>query len=339
MKMLESSRNKRLNEPGALPLYEAIYSVLRDHIVDAVFPPGLVLGETGVARAFSASRVPAAAALKRLHREGLVRAFQGRGYVIGGHAVKPVRLELFRAGLRLPAGLAQEFRSRKRHELIYPKVEHDVAACLSYGRFLLNESALAEHHGVSRTVAHEVLTKLERTGLVSRDSNQRWYAGPLTEELLREHFEMRWLLEPIALSQVAPEIDKAELDAKSRRAEEARDGKRLPTTLESLEHDLHVDLVLRCPNQQLRETIRRSQLPIIATHSTFEQHQSREEISTMIAEHLEIFHCLSSGRHKKAIAALEGHLRRSLGSNIVLLQRLRTPPPDFLPPYLVPVQA
>jgi len=55
-----------------------------------------------------------------------------------------------------------------------------------------------EHHGVSRTVAHEVLTRLERTGLVTQDVNQRWYAGPLTVDLLREHYEMGWLLEPIA---------------------------------------------------------------------------------------------------------------------------------------------
>jgi DNA-binding GntR family transcriptional regulator len=321
---------------SASPLYELIYGVLREHIVEAVFPPGLVLGETSVARAFSASRVPAAAALKRLHHEGLVRDFAGRGYVTAGESsIKPVRLELSDAGLKLPPELAGEMKTRNRHELIYPEVEHEVAACLSFGRFLVNESALAEHHGVSRTVAHEVLTKLERTGLIARDSNQRWYAGPLDERLLREHYEMRWLLEPIALAEVAPELEPAELDRKSRRAEEARTGARPPPTLERLEHDLHVDIVLRCRNQQLRETIRRSQLPIIATHSTFAQHQTRAEISTMIAEHLEIFDCLRSGRHNQAIAALDLHLRRSLHANVELLKRVKTEQEHPLPPYLV----
>ncbi|MBN9022370.1 MAG: GntR family transcriptional regulator, partial [Rhizobiales bacterium] len=41
------------------PLYEVIYSVLRAHIADGSLPPGLVLGEAAVARAFHASRVPA----------------------------------------------------------------------------------------------------------------------------------------------------------------------------------------------------------------------------------------------------------------------------------------
>jgi DNA-binding GntR family transcriptional regulator len=55
---------------SASPLYEIIYSVLRAHIVDGSLTPGLVFGEATVARAFQASRVPAAAALRRLHRGG-----------------------------------------------------------------------------------------------------------------------------------------------------------------------------------------------------------------------------------------------------------------------------
>lgn len=330
--------SERGHGAAASPLYEVIYDVLRKHIRDGAFPPGLVLGETGVARAFGASRVPAATALRRLYEEGLVRDFNGRGYLVPGNdRAKPIRLDLSKAGLKLPLALAGSPTPRNRHMLIYPQVEHDIAACLSYGRFLVNESALAEHFGVSRTVAHEVLTKIERTGLISRDSNRRWYAGPLDEQLLSEHYEMRWLLEPIALGQVAAGIDKAEIEEKNRRALSARDGASPPDVLERLEHDLHVDIVLRCPSQQLRETIRRSQLPLIATHSTFATNQSKAEVATMIAEHLEILGCLQAGRDRHAAAALQAHLRRSLGSNLELLRRLHPPPDGYLPPYLAPM--
>lgn len=321
------------NGEAASPLYEQIYGVLREHIVDGSFPPGLVLGEAIVARAFGASRVPAGAALRRLHREGLVRDFDGRGYLTKDG--EPLRMELSEAGLRLPAREGV-FKARNRRERIYPDVEHSVAACLSYGRFLLNESALAEHYGVSRTVAHEVLTRLERTGLVIQDVNQRWYAGPLTTDLLREHYEMRWLLEPIALGQVIPELRAADLAAKQERVEKARRGRPKPQKLERLEYDLHVDIVLRCHNRQLRETIRRSQLPIIATHSTFERQQDPHEIETMVSEHLTILDYLRIGKGKQAMAALESHLRRSLGPNIELLRTLAPLPKEKLPPYLVP---
>lgn len=325
---------------GSPPLYEVIYGILREHIVESSFPAGLVLGEAIVARAFNASRVPAGAALKRLHREGLIRDYSGRGYLVGdGKSVEPVRLELIEAGLRMPEALASELKVRNRRDRIYPDVEHTVAACLSYGRFLLNESALAEYYCVSRTVAHEILTRLERAGLVTQDINQRWYAGPLTTDLLREHYEMRWLLEPIALGQAHGKLTMADLQAKYDRIKHAQHGRRRPASLERLEHDLHADTVLRCDNAQLRETIRRSQLPIIATHSTFERFQNPAEISTMMDEHLTILRHLIEDRQAAAMAALELHLKRSLDPNVEILERLGPASEADVPPYLVSVKA
>jgi len=324
---------------GSSPLYEVIYGVLRAHIVDGRFPSGLVLGQSSVARAFGSSRVPAGIALRRLHDEGLLVSFDGRGYMAKGRTAdaEPVRLELEQAGLRLPAALAADLTVRNRRERIYPEIEHAVAACLSYGRFLVNESALAEHYGVSRTVAHEVLTRLERMGLVTQDTNQRWYAGPLTEELLSEHYEMRWLLEPIALGQVLAELDPAQLRKVRDQTARAERGKPSPEQLERLEKTIHVDIVLRCHNRQLRETIRRSQLPIIATHSTFERFQHSAEIALMLSEHLAVIDSLLAGDGRRAMKILEGHLRRSLPPNIVLLRSLGPMPKERRLPFLVPV--
>jgi len=325
---------RRQREPGGRPLYEVIYATLREHIEGGSFPPGLVLGEAIVARAFQASRVPAGAALRRLREDGLIADFGGRGFVLPGEG-GPVRLELADAGLRLPREAGGERAARNRRESIYPEVEHAVAACLSYGRFLLNESALAEHFGVSRTVAHEVLTRLERTGLISQDVNQRWYAGPLTAELLREHYEVRWLLEPIAFGQVFDELRPEALRAKLARLQRARGRRLKPRELEALERDLHIDIVLKCRNSQLRETIRRSQLPVLATHSTFERYQHRLEIDTMMAEHTAILGRALAGDRRGAMKGLESHLRRSLQPNIDLLSNLKAEPRPLLP-YLVP---
>src|SRR5882757_4707454 len=134
-------------QPESRPLYELIYDVLREHLVEASLPPGLVFGETTVARAFGSSRIPAAAALQRLKSEGLLKSFDGRGLIAA--AADPdelVRSELVEAGLRLPTAVAS---GRNHHGRIYPLVEHTIAASLSYGKFLVNESALAEHYGVS----------------------------------------------------------------------------------------------------------------------------------------------------------------------------------------------
>lgn len=329
-----------MNQQGHIdaPLYEIIYRVLRDHIEAGRFPAGLVLSESSVSRAFNTSRVPAAAALRRLHDDGFVGAFAGRGFLVGSGEGdrKPVRRELDEAGLVLPRGLKDGLAVRNRGERIYPAVEHAVASCLAHGRFMLNESALAEHYGVSRAIAHEVLTKLERTGIVAQDSNQRWYAGPLTADLVREHFEMRWTLEPVALAQAAPKLDPRDLARKRERLARIGKGRRPPAMLERVERDLHIDVVGQCDNDLLRETVRRSQLTLIATHTTFQRFQHDDEIVTMAAEHGAIYDRLIAGRTAAAASALAAHLRRSLEPNIALLKQLGPLAPDACPPYLVP---
>lgn len=322
-------------EKTAAPLYELIYAVLREHIEDGSFPPGLVLGESSVARAFQASRVPAASALQRLRREGLLRDFDGRGYLAGG--AEPVRLDLHEAGLRLPPELATGLKVRNRREQIYPAVEHAIASVLPFGRFQVNESALAEHHRVSRTVAHEVLTRLERTGLVYQDVNQRWYAGRLTEEGLKDHFEMRCLLEPVALGQVMDEVPPDAIAERLARAEKTATLRRTLDRIERLERDLHIDIVLRCRNLQLRETIRRSQLVIVAIHHAFDLYRDAAVISLMVSEHVAILGHVLAGRREKAMTALEAHLSRSLRQNIDIVRALGPLAADRLPPYLVKV--
>jgi hypothetical protein len=72
-----------------------------------------------------------------------------------------------------------------RRDQIYPEVEHAILACLAYGRFLLNETVLAQHYDVSRTIAHEVLTQLSRGGVIEQDSNKSVVRGSPVSGALR----------------------------------------------------------------------------------------------------------------------------------------------------------
>ena len=248
------------------PLYGVIHSVLRDHLERGALMDGLVLGEASVARAFQTSRIPASIALKLLCKEGLISDFEGRGYLVKGRrrgSPEPLRLDLLQAGLELPPYLAEPRRIRNRRNHIYRAVEHSVAASVVYGRFLLNESALAEHFNVSRTIAHEVLAQLERTGIAGQDRNQRWYAGPLTPADVAHHFEIRWLLEPEALRQSFPFLSNGELARRRTECAELRASQIEPGELERIEHDLHQDTLAHCPNKTLLEATSRSQLVIV----------------------------------------------------------------------------
>jgi DNA-binding GntR family transcriptional regulator len=323
---------------GPPPLYETIYRVLRQHVADGQFPDGLIIGEAAVARAFRSSRVPAGAALRRLQEDGLLRSFEGRGFLVGGDGKAPVRLDLAAAGLRLPDSLRKDLAIRNQRKRIYSRIEHQIASCLPYGRFQLNESVLAATYGVSRTVAHEVLARLERTGLVTHGLNQRWYAGPLTRESMSEHFEMRWLLEPIALSQSAGGLAPIDLIAKRDRLRRARKIRLTARIVKGLEQDLHVDTVLQCHNQQLRDAIRRSQLPLIATHDTFKRYRDAREMETLLAEHEAVFQYLIDGKLSHAMAALESHLRRSVAPSLALMGRFESLPAIRRVPFLTKIE-
>ena len=323
----------RANQP---PLYERIYEVLRQQLLDRSFPAGLVFGEVSVARAFGSSRIPAAAALRRLQSDGLLRGFEGRGLIAAGPEPETLlRIELVDAGLRRPAQATGGQDVRRRHGRIYPLVEHAIAASLSFGRFLVNESALAEHYGVSRTVAHEVLTRLERTGLVAQEGNQRWYAGPLTADDLRNHFEMRWLLEPVALGQSMERMDLDQVRARRRRVAMAIGRTITPLRFEKLEIELHVHTVLARANPQMVGAIHRSQLLVIPTHSTFAALPHVEELSRTLDEHAEVFDLVISGQKKPAMRALEGHVRRALEPNIERLRGIGPLPDSIRPPFLI----
>lgn len=68
-----------------------------------------------------------------------------------------------------------------------------------FGRHRINELELARHFGVGRTVARNVLLRMEGLGLVEKDERMRWAVTPLDDDRINHLYELRWLLEPAAL--------------------------------------------------------------------------------------------------------------------------------------------
>jgi DNA-binding GntR family transcriptional regulator len=96
-------------------------------------------------------------------------------------------------------------------------------------------------------------------------------------------------------------------------------------------------VVLSCANPELRETLYRCQLPLIASHLVFGAYQDLPEIPPMLDAHLAVFNRLSEGRVDAAARALEAHLRESEAGSA---ERLRNLPPiagAAIPPYLTPL--
>jgi DNA-binding GntR family transcriptional regulator len=331
--------------PGAPSrINEVVYDVLHEHIVRGAFEDGLVLRENDVAGIFGVGRAPARMALRKLAEEDLIRKRHGHGFEVarGGGPAASKHRSLLEAGLVLPHALAEKLAKRNWRQHIYPTVEKAVASCLIFGRFHVNQSALADYFGVSRTVAHEVLTSLERVGFVRQGRNARWYAGPLTVADLREGYQMRWLLEPEALRQAAPGVPRAQLiEAREQILDAQRDSRPDPDELNDIELALHRDIVLACTNRQMRTVLRNCQLPIIVTYGTVARSDPARHLASgvpeTLAEHLTVIDLLLAGRIDAAAKALEAHIRHGAEMS---LPHFSNPPPltsERVPPYMVPV--
>ncbi|BCP56096.1 GntR family transcriptional regulator [Kaistia sp. 32K] len=318
---------------------DTVYAVVRDHITQGILEPGLVLTESAVSRAFKVSRSPAAAALARLAEERLISEFGGRGYLVGARTNVPVRRDLAEAGLNLTTAPLDDLQQRGWRDRLYPLVEREIAASMAFGPFRIVGTSLAEAFGVSRTVAHEILTRLERVGLVSQASNGHWYVPQLTVRDVEEHYEIRYLLEPPALVEGVKHLAPGQVSTRLQRARALLERGTVLSEAEIslLENDLHRDIVLACANTQLRRMIERSQLPLIATHLTFERYLNSEEILVAVEQHIRILEPLDAGDASAAVAAMQAHLKSAVAGTIACLKAGAAAPSARIPGYLTSV--
>lgn len=331
---------KPVEVPSAPLLAETIYRVLRRHIEERRLPEGLVLGEANVAKALVVSRTPARVALQRLADEALVAAHAGRGLLVcyDNIAPEPLRMDLHDAGLSLVEADQDRLDSSTAADRIYPHAEKAMSSCMAFGRFWVNQTALANHFGISRTVAHDVLTRLEKVGVVLRDRNARWYVETLTPAKAKEHYTMRALLEPEALLLAYPLIGKPRIEAAWQRlvsgiqAPQALDA----SAFDHIERDLHVDLIHLCPNAQMVKVIQESQMPLIATHYTIERYGDSEHIRQAMLQHLSVLTPLMEENPERAAEALRYHLHRAAEVTIPRIASLPALRADQYPEYLTP---
>ena len=239
------------------PRYELITRVLRTNIQRGILPAGLVLLEGPIAAVMQTSRVPVQAALRHLLAEGIVHRFEGRGYLVGpaGRDVAPLRQEIRDFSLEIPDAVDDALQTRGTWRHVYEEVEEQVASCQVFGEFRIVETELSDYLGVSRTVARDVLARLQERGLIRKSASSHWIAGPMTARTLREKFELRGIIEPAALRMSAPFIHYAEVE---RILEKIDSGATL--TSESLSEALLEFCIAQAPNATLVEMIRSNRL-------------------------------------------------------------------------------
>lgn len=287
---------------AAIPrLHEQVGAALADLIAKGRIAKGDHLTETAVASRLSVSRAPARHALAALAERGILRKAAGRGFIVNG-------MQGGASGEDIPA--AWPFKVGPIWQHIYDEVESEIAARIAFGSWRITEGDLATAYGVSRTVARDVLGRLQQRGVVEKDERGRWYAPSLTPDRVSGLYEVRSLLEPAALEKAAARAPQEQVvamlgDLDSAIANPATvDGGRL----DKLEHALHVELLGHCQNRALMDAIRSPQSLLLAHRFLYAWTGRMFSSEPFLPEHREVLSCLMEGDATGAKQALAEHL-------------------------------
>ena len=320
-------------ESGVQKRYELIARALRHNIAAGHLPEGLVILEGPVADLMQSSRAPVQAALRLLEAERLIHRFDGRGFLVGAgdRPTAPLRLDIRSLALQVPGEIDEALASRGAWQHVYDRVEEEVASCLIFGEFRIIETELASHLGVSRTVARDVLSRLQERGLIVKNQSGHWIAGPLTAQAVRDKFEMRVLLEPVALQMAFSHINYPAVEEIL-----ARFASSTPIGWEELEAALYEHCIARTPNRQLAAVIRSNQLLLIAANAALTRLGLPED-SIALAEYRALFDLIARHRPESAAEYLRGNLRIMAQKSLARLKIVAViSGASAIPDYLTP---
>lgn len=319
---------------GQEPLYETISRVLRHNIVSGRLPQGLVLIEGPIAKLMQTSRAPVQASLRMLNAEELVHRFRGRGYLVGadGQNPKPIRKALDEYDFDIPEDLRSTLAVRGTWLRVYDQVEAEIAACQIFGEFRVIETELADYLGVSRTVARDVLSRLNERGLLRKGATSHWLAGPLTARTLREKFELRSIMEPAALRLATDHIDPVQI-ARIR----ARIDRGETKGAAELEDALMRHCLGRAPNSALVEIIGNNRLLLSSMDKALNDLGLPVD-TVALDQYRTLFDLIGSRQVDAATEYLKEHLRILSFKSLARLKIVALiPESESIPRYLVRV--
>jgi DNA-binding GntR family transcriptional regulator len=323
---------------SADPIYRKIHGILEQKILGNEIEAGTVILEGPIAEFFGVSRAPVKTALSHLIGQGLVKRFEGRGYLVTGGLLTPVeRGRTFDPTLlKSGASVRAELKTPAAWERIYDEVERELASHSPFGPQRIVENDLAQHFGVSRTVAHDVLTRLQNLGITGKDRQSRWFVVPLTVERVRHLYEVRRILEPAALAKAADMIQRETLEEMAERLDATWAA--YPDVsirqLDRLERDLHIDCISHCDNRELLDLLKRTQALLISNKYVLGGHIDLPGTDPFMGEHRLVLQALLDGKPARAAALLRRHLDLSVTKIVRRLEILQSSEPPPLPSYM-----
>lgn len=323
------ARHGRAANGRGQSLYQQAFEIIAGQIAQGALLAGERLTETQIAERFGVSRAPARQALAQLEQAGMVSKADGRGFVVRDDFERDVSSN----DQRMPPAEPAQLRASPSWERIYDEIEGEIAQRAIVSAWRVTEADLARHYDVSRTVARDVLGRLQQAGVVSKDDRSHWFAPALTTEYVGELYELRAILEPEALARSAESVPPAFLAQMRSNLEAAmRMGPKVDwTMLDQLEDEMHVQLLSYCGSRAMLQAIRLHQSLLIAHRFLYRTTAAMFVTEPFLAEHLSIIEKMQADTIGSAKETLRTHL---LGSGHRAMSRIEHLAGTYDPPEL-----
>ena len=314
--MMRTPGNLRLEENRTVNKTEPLYQKVADHIrlciSQGVLHEYTMVTEAGLSRIFKISRTPVRQALVLLEEEGLIHHRKTRGYVVGEKADGAWQ-KLTPDMLQLPSG--RDFLvPTEEWERIYDRIENEIIRLSIISSWRLNALELAKSYATSRSAIHEILTRMEVSGLVVRKYRARWTIVPLDEKRLDAIFDVRSWLEPNLLAQAMTRIPKSILEQVIERHKSAflRYPDIMGTELNQLELDMHERLLQYADNHVAIMALKTTKAGLISSkHIVASNEVPLEDKDPFLEEHLSILESIYRQNSDESRLRLQAHLLKS----------------------------
>jgi DNA-binding GntR family transcriptional regulator len=173
----------------------------------------------------------------------------------------------------------------------------------------LRQAQVAERFGMSTTPVREAFVTLAREGLVRQDAHRGVVVFEPSVQELREVYEIRAVLEPLATELAAKELSEDDITAIERIVVQMRDAK--PKRYFELNGKLHRRIYAGARRPRLEEMIhslRQASANCVAMNFGQYDQDYRDQVQE---EHEAILEALRARAPKRAARAMRDHLERS----------------------------
>jgi DNA-binding GntR family transcriptional regulator len=257
--------------------------------------PGHHLVELELCAAFDVSRTPVRGALKLLEREGVVKAREGRGYVL---AKLPIE------------SAATEITEDDEESRLFGQLAEARAKGALPDQFTQQELMRRFDARLSTVLA--VLRDLAELGLVERRPGNGWAFVSDPARALSESYAFRRALEPQMLLQPGFKLDRAWAEKTRSQYLKLRKKTWAPgdgARFHAINADFHEQLARGSGNRAMLKAVERQNQ--LRNFLIGQWEYPRDQVYAAIDDHLEILAALEAGYGDKAAALMLHHLTQS----------------------------